>query len=309
MRSRSPSCASTVAVPSEPGASTPMRVIVARLRTSAVIGMSSSSACHTSGEARCSARQSLARQAVVADELRHAGRRLRRLGEREALDDPRQAVRRAAPDDPLEQAAVLVAQLERRVAGAHATGRVSETQHVAVGHAVSLPVLDRLVGERLRRAIGVPAADRAPQRAAPAAEALDEGHELEQVRRCAAHPRQRLERRAPRRLVAETCSDREREDRRIVLRCPARLADLDDLGNGAEAVGSRTSARPPSRSRVSASTHRRSSCRPPSRGSGSGAAAPSSSTAHAKPPALFATWLEPGIGADCGARCLLRRFR
>ena len=108
MRSRSPSWATTFAVPSEPGASTPMRVIVARLRTSAVIGMSSSSASHTSGRGQVLGRDRLARQAVLADELRRPGRRLRRLREREALDDPRQALGLAAARDPLEQAAVLV---------------------------------------------------------------------------------------------------------------------------------------------------------------------------------------------------------
>jgi len=142
----------------------------------------------------------------------------------------------AAPGDPLEEAAVLVAQLERRVTRAHATGRVRQSQQVAVSHPVALAVLDRLVGERLRRTPGVPAADRATQRAAPAAEALDERREPEEVRRGAAHPRQRVERRAPRRLVAETGGHREHEDRGIVLRRPARLADRDDLGHRTRSV-------------------------------------------------------------------------
>ena len=48
------------------------------------------------GRGQVLARDRLARQAVLADELGRPGRRLRRLGEREALDDPRQAVGRAA---------------------------------------------------------------------------------------------------------------------------------------------------------------------------------------------------------------------
>ena len=65
-------------------------------------------------------------------------------------------------------------------------GRVRQPEQVAVADALALAVLDRLVGDRLRRPGCVPAADRAPQRAAPAAEALHERGELEQVRAGAA---------------------------------------------------------------------------------------------------------------------------
>ena len=142
----------------------------------------------------------------------------------------------AAADDPLEQARVLTRHVERRVAGAHALGRVRQPQQVAVRHALAPAVLDRLVRERVRRLSGVPAADRPPQRAAPAAEALDEGRELEQVRAGSADQRQRVERRLPRRLVAEACCHREREDRRVVLRCAAVPAHADDLRDRARAV-------------------------------------------------------------------------
>jgi hypothetical protein len=79
------------------------------------------------GRGQVLGRDRLARQAVLADELRHAGRRLRRLRALEALDDPRQALGRTGTHDPLEQAPVLRRQLEGRVAGADALGRVGET--------------------------------------------------------------------------------------------------------------------------------------------------------------------------------------
>src|SRR5439155_18289036 len=104
------------------------------------------------------------------------GRR-RLLGECKALDQAWQAVRLAAADDPLEEAAVLLAELVRRVARADPARRVGEAEQVTVRHTVPLAVLDRLVGERLGRAARVPAADCATQRAAPAAEALGEGPE------------------------------------------------------------------------------------------------------------------------------------
>ena len=87
----------------------------------------------------------LTRQAVLADERRRLTGRCRLLREDEALDHARQAVGLAAADDPLEQASVLVRDVERRVARAHATRRVGEPQEVAVRHAGPLAVLDRLV--------------------------------------------------------------------------------------------------------------------------------------------------------------------
>ena len=166
----------------------------------------------------------LARQPVLAHERRRPLRRLGRLGCDEALDDARQTISRGAADDPLEQRRVLRRDLERRVPGRHVACRVREPQQVTVGHAVALAVLDRLVGERVHRPAGVPAADRPSQRTAPAAELLHERRELEQVRAGASHPRQRLERRPTGRLVAEAGGHREREQRRVVLRRPAVLA-------------------------------------------------------------------------------------
>src|SRR6185312_7557455 len=117
----------------------------------------------------------LARQAVLADELGRLLRRLRDLDAGEALDQTRHALGVAAAGDPLEQATVLVRDCERRVAGRNRLRRVGQTQQVTVRDALALAVLDRLVGELVRRLLGVPAADSATERAAPAAEALDEG--------------------------------------------------------------------------------------------------------------------------------------
>ena len=147
--------------------------------------------------------QRLTRQPVLANERRRVlgGRRL--LGADEALDQAREAIRLAAADDPLEQASVLVRHLELRVASAHSAGRVGQAEQVAVRHARPLAVLDRLVGERVDRLGRVPAADRATERAAPAAEALHELGELEQVRTRPRHLRQRVERRPARLYVAD----------------------------------------------------------------------------------------------------------
>jgi hypothetical protein len=126
--------------------------------------------------------------------------------------------------------------VSRGIARGHVRRRVRQPQQVAVGDALAPAVLDRLVGERLHRLGGVPAADRSAQRAAPAAETLDERREPEHVRAGARHPWQRREGRLPRHLVAEAGRHRQREDRRIVLRRPALVADAHDLGHRARPV-------------------------------------------------------------------------
>src|SRR5207249_1963368 len=117
----------------------------------------------------------LARQAVLAHEFGRLLRRLRDLDADEALDQTRQALGVAAADDPLEETSVLLRDRQRRVAGRDRLGRVGQAQQVAVRDALALAVLDRLVGQLVDRLLRVPAADAATQRAAPAAEALDEG--------------------------------------------------------------------------------------------------------------------------------------
>ncbi len=276
---------------------------------SAVIGISSSSASQTWGDDRCSDFTASRGSRYSRDELRRLPRRAGRLRPGEALDDAREAVRAAAADDPLEQASVLTRHVERRVACAHPLGRVRQPQQVAVRHALALAVLDRLVRERVRLLSRVPAADRPPQRAAPAAEALDERRELEQVRARSADERQRVERGLPRRLVVAACRHREREDRRVVLRRAALLGSRGRSPRPRAGRPRRGTARPPSRSRRVSSPPTRSSSRPPSRGSRKRRSRVQSSTAHAKPPAEFGTWPEPGIGADCGTRLVPIRFR
>jgi hypothetical protein len=139
--------------------------------------------------------QRLARQPVLADERCRLPCRLRTLSANEALDETRQSISLSAADDPLEQASVLVRDVERRVAGADTTGRMGQAEEVTMGHSRPLAILDRLVGECVDRLRCVPAADRPTERATPAPEALDEQGELEQVRAGSRHPRQRVERR------------------------------------------------------------------------------------------------------------------
>jgi hypothetical protein len=178
----------------------------------------------------------LAREAVLAHQAR--GRRgIRRLLRAdEALDDARQALGASTAHDPLEQPLVVPADRELRVAGAHIRAGVGEPQHVAVRHALALAVLHRLEGDVAHRLVRVPAGDATAQPAAPAAEALHELDELEQVGRRPRHPRQRVERRAPRLVVAEPGGHRECEHGRVVLRRAARLAHGRDLGDRARAV-------------------------------------------------------------------------
>jgi hypothetical protein len=90
----------------------------------------------------------LARQPVLAHERRRHPWRRRLLGAGEPLDQARQAVGLAASDDPLEQASVLIRDVELRVAGTDLARRVSEAEQVAVRDTCPLAVLDRLVGER-----------------------------------------------------------------------------------------------------------------------------------------------------------------
>jgi hypothetical protein len=155
---------------------------------------------------------------------------LGRLGlgqRREAADDRRQFRPQRAAAHPVEQVAPgeLVGQ------------RVRQAQQVAMRPAVALLVLDRLVGELVDRTRLVPPGDRAAQAAAPAAHGLHGLGELEQMRAGARDLGQRRERGALRRLVAERGRQRQREERRIVLRRTALGADLDDARDGACAVG------------------------------------------------------------------------
>ena len=106
---------------------------------------------------------------------------------------------------------------------------MGEAQQVTMAHALAPAVLDRLIGELLDILGCVPAPDRAPQRAAPAAEALDEPRELKQMRSGPADSRQRIQRGATSGLIAETRARGQRKHRRLVLGRPTIPADRDDL--------------------------------------------------------------------------------
>jgi hypothetical protein len=72
--------------------------------------------------------EGLARQAVLANECRRLLGSRCRLRTVEALDDARQTGGVAAADDPLEQASVLVRDVDRRVARADPASRMRQTQ-------------------------------------------------------------------------------------------------------------------------------------------------------------------------------------
>jgi hypothetical protein len=111
-----------------------------------------------------------------------------------------------------------------------------QPQQVAMRPAIALLVLDRLVGELVDRPRQVPAGDRTAQAAPPAAHRLDGLSELEQMRARPRHPAERRKRGVPRRVLAHRRRQRQREQRRIVARRTALLADLDDARDGAHAV-------------------------------------------------------------------------
>ena len=188
------------------------------------------------GRGQVLARHRLARKPVLAHQRRRLLRRVNSLRAGEALDHTREPVGVATANDPLEQPGMLIRHGEGRVAGADPLGRVREPQQVAMGHTLTLAVLDCLIAERIWRLRRVPAPDATPQRAAPAAEALDERRELEQMRARAAHLGERVERRLADDLVAETCGHRQREDRRVVPRPSALAAHADDLSDSPRAV-------------------------------------------------------------------------
>ena len=79
----------------------------------------------------------LAGEAVLGDEARRLGRRRGRLGPHEPLDEARQAVARAAADDPVEEPLVAGGHGEGRVARGHPPRGVRAPQEVAVGDALA----------------------------------------------------------------------------------------------------------------------------------------------------------------------------
>ena len=129
----------------------------------------------------CGVGQHLPGQAVVAHEPRPGAGAVGLLGLDEALDEGGDGLADRAVGDPVE-------------GGAHGPlvgARVRQAQQVAVRPAPAVAVLDRLVGEPIDRAGGVPGADGAAQAPPPAAELLDVVGEGEQVRSGAGDLRQR----------------------------------------------------------------------------------------------------------------------
>ena len=192
-RSVSASCAATFAVPSEPGAITPIRVIVARLRMRAVIGMSSRSASQTLD--RC--------QVLRAGAPRAAGRTRARArpSPRSGRTPERGRSPRSGGGDRQSRLRERSTRTDER---ARPTQRATGCRHRSVvrgardgagrGGSCRLAAGTSRPGRRARRRlVGVPASDRPPQRAAPAAEALDEAREPKQVRSRPSHLRQRCE--------------------------------------------------------------------------------------------------------------------
>jgi hypothetical protein len=98
----------------------------------------------------------------------------------------------------------------------------------AVRPAVPLAILHQLIRQAIDRLRQIPGADGPPQRPAPAARALHEFGEREQMRARARHLRQCRQSRPPRRQIRRRCRQREGEQRRVVLRRAAGLADLND---------------------------------------------------------------------------------
>src|SRR5262249_60499669 len=111
----------------------------------------------------------LARQTVLADERRSLTRRRRLLCPDEALDQRRQSLGPAATHDPLEQASVLVRDVEFRVPRADASARVGQAEQVAVRATRARAARYPLVGGRVDRPGGGPAAPRPAGRRAPPA--------------------------------------------------------------------------------------------------------------------------------------------
>ena len=173
--------------------------------------------------------------------------------------------------------------------------------------AVAPLVLGDLVGQGLGRLALVPGGDALAQRPAPAAEALHGLGEGEQVRARAADLRQRL---GGGGRVAHPRGDRQRQDGRLVLRCPARVADLRrSCGSPAPASASRQRddrLRVLDRQRPLGRVVR---ARPRSRGSGTARAASSRRPRTRTRRPSSGPSAEPGIGSDCGVWRVLKCLR
>jgi hypothetical protein len=235
----------------------------------------------------------LPRKSFGGDQL---GGLLRRLGgERGAMgaQDPRDAVCEFAvclADGPTDREIGRAAALRLRL---------GEAEQVAVRPAIALLVLDELERERVRILVEVPTGDRATQTAAPAAELFDVAGEQEQLRAGAAHLRHGGECACAGLRIIRRRAGGEREHDRMLLRVAAGHRHAHDLVDRARPVESDAAQH-----RLRVLLHELSLGRVVARPS-----TPSirkrrrrlqSSTAHAKPPALFGTCADAGIASLCG---------
>ena len=108
----------------------------------------------------------------------------------------------------------------------HHCGRVGQSQQIAVAPALTLPVLDRLVGQGVGAPVEVPGPDGTSEPASPAAELTDVPREGEQVRSCAGDARQG--RQGQRRRLRHGGRVGQGEQGRSLLGRDASLGDLDD---------------------------------------------------------------------------------
>src|SRR5205823_3649163 len=115
--------------------------------------------------------------------------------------------------------------------------RVSQAEQVAVRPAVALLIFHRLEGQAVSLAADVPTAHRVAQTATPAPQGVHVLREVEQVRADAADLPELLECERLGFSVAVSGHQGQGEDRGVVLRSTARIADFDDAIHGANTVG------------------------------------------------------------------------
>jgi len=114
---------------------------------------------------------------------------------------------------------------------------MGEAEQVRMRPAIALLILHRLVREVFGTAVHIPATHSVAETTAPATHRIHVFREVEQVRANAADLAQVCERMSLRRHITVRYHEREGEDRRIVLRRAAGIADFNDAVHGADTVG------------------------------------------------------------------------
>jgi hypothetical protein len=173
--------------------------------------------------------------------------------------------------------------------------------------AIALLILHGLVREIIGTAIHIPVADGVAQTATPAAHRVHIFREVEQVRADAADLAQVRERVRLRLRVAVRHDEREGEDGRIVLRRATGIADFNDAVHGTNAVGLDAADE-----RVVVLLHEFAFADVIRAAFG----AEDQEAVEPRPvihlprvaAAELRTWVEPGIGCDCGVTRRLKSF-